>query len=57
MVELARQLCLTVESPIWDAVRRPAPWAVTVGQGHSAPVKTLSLAANESAPVEVQSHA
>ena len=26
MVELARQLCLTIESPIWDAVRRPAPW-------------------------------
>ena len=27
MVELARQLCLTIESPIWEAVRRPAPWA------------------------------
>jgi nitrogenase molybdenum-cofactor synthesis protein NifE len=27
MLELARQLCLTVESPIWEAVRRPAPWA------------------------------
>jgi nitrogenase molybdenum-cofactor synthesis protein NifE len=26
MVELARQLCLTIESPVWDAVRRPAPW-------------------------------
>jgi nitrogenase molybdenum-cofactor synthesis protein NifE len=26
MVELARQLCLTLESPIWEAVRRPAPW-------------------------------
>ena len=27
MLELARQLCLTIESPVWDAVRRPAPWA------------------------------
>ena len=28
MVELARQLVLTIESPIWDAVRRPAPWVI-----------------------------
>ena len=26
MLELARQLCLTIESPVWEAVRRPAPW-------------------------------
>jgi nitrogenase molybdenum-cofactor synthesis protein NifE len=26
MIELARQLTLAVESPIWEAVRRPAPW-------------------------------
>ncbi|MBF0425660.1 MAG: nitrogenase iron-molybdenum cofactor biosynthesis protein NifE [Magnetococcales bacterium] len=26
MVELARQLLTTLESPIWAAVRRPAPW-------------------------------
>jgi len=26
MPELARQLCLTIESPMWEAVRRPAPW-------------------------------
>lgn len=26
MVELARQLVLTIDSPIWSAVRRPAPW-------------------------------
>ncbi|MEY6433340.1 nitrogenase iron-molybdenum cofactor biosynthesis protein NifE [Thioalkalicoccus limnaeus] len=26
LVELARQLCLTIESPVWDAARRPAPW-------------------------------
>lgn len=26
MVELARQLALTMESPVWPAVRRPAPW-------------------------------
>jgi nitrogenase molybdenum-cofactor synthesis protein NifE len=28
MLELAKQLCLTIESPMWEAVRRPAPWAV-----------------------------
>jgi nitrogenase molybdenum-iron cofactor biosynthesis protein NifN len=28
MLELAKQLCLTIESPVWDAVRQPAPWAV-----------------------------
>jgi len=26
MRELVRQLCLTLESPVWQAVRRPAPW-------------------------------
>lgn len=26
MQELARQLALTLESPVWDAVRAPAPW-------------------------------
>lgn len=27
MTELARQLALTIESPVWAAVRKPAPWA------------------------------
>ena len=27
MAELARQLALTIENPIWSAVREPAPWA------------------------------
>ncbi|PVV10224.1 MAG: nitrogenase iron-molybdenum cofactor biosynthesis protein NifE [gamma proteobacterium symbiont of Ctena orbiculata] len=27
MIELARQLVLTIESPIWQQVRTPAPWA------------------------------
>lgn len=26
MLELARQLCLTLESPIWSGLREPAPW-------------------------------
>lgn len=29
MLELVRQLCLTLESPVWQAVRRPAPWQDT----------------------------
>ncbi|MCG7937414.1 MAG: nitrogenase iron-molybdenum cofactor biosynthesis protein NifE [Candidatus Thiodiazotropha lotti] len=28
MVELARQLVLTIESPVWPQVRTPAPWVV-----------------------------
>ena len=27
MVELALQLALSMESPVWAAVRKPAPWA------------------------------
>jgi nitrogenase molybdenum-cofactor synthesis protein NifE len=26
MLELAKQLCLTIESPVWGAVRTPPPW-------------------------------
>ncbi|MEJ2632731.1 MAG: nitrogenase iron-molybdenum cofactor biosynthesis protein NifE [Acidihalobacter sp.] len=28
MAELARQLALTLESPMWESVRKPAPWHV-----------------------------
>lgn len=28
MIELARQLALTIENPVWEAVRRPSPWGV-----------------------------
>ena len=27
MLELVKQLALTLESPVWEAVRRPEPWA------------------------------
>lgn len=27
MTELARQLALTIENPVWEKVRRPSPWA------------------------------
>lgn len=33
MAELVRQLCLTIENPVWNAVRKPAPWDVPVSQG------------------------
>ena len=32
MAELARQLALTMESPVWAQVRKPAPWAVAPGR-------------------------
>jgi hypothetical protein len=28
MLELVRQLALTIESPVWEAVRSPAPWKI-----------------------------
>jgi nitrogenase molybdenum-cofactor synthesis protein NifE len=33
MLELARQLALTLESPVWDAVRKPAPWVAETAHG------------------------
>ena len=27
MIELSRQIALTIENPVWDKVRRPSPWA------------------------------
>lgn len=33
MLELAKQLALTMESPVWEAVRRPAPWAKSKAAG------------------------
>jgi len=32
MVELARQLALSLENPVWDAVRKPAPWDLIEGE-------------------------
>lgn len=34
MVELARQLALTLENPIWEQVRRPAPWLEKEAHAH-----------------------
>src|SRR5574343_390315 len=34
MEELARQLALSMGSPVWEAVRRPAPWARQNAAGH-----------------------
>jgi nitrogenase molybdenum-cofactor synthesis protein NifE len=33
MAELAKQLALTMESPVWQAVRKPAPWATNTAGG------------------------
>ncbi|MDG4563146.1 MAG: nitrogenase component 1, partial [Candidatus Competibacter sp.] len=30
MLTLARQLTRALENPIWEAVRRPAPWTTTL---------------------------
>lgn len=44
MLELVRQLALTVESPVWGAVRRPAPWAGTDAE-HVAPATCATVTA------------
>lgn len=31
MLELVRQLCLTLESPVWEAVRKSPPWGASAG--------------------------
>jgi nitrogenase molybdenum-cofactor synthesis protein NifE len=33
MLELVRQLALTLEAPVWDKVRKPAPWAAHKAAG------------------------
>ncbi|QIK39230.1 nitrogenase iron-molybdenum cofactor biosynthesis protein NifE [Caldichromatium japonicum] len=38
IVELARQLALTMESPVWEKVKKPAPWAKTKTAGTPATV-------------------
>lgn len=57
MEELARQLCLTIESPIWDAVRRPPPWARSAATTRASSVRSPAGAnpiAPESAAPEVR---
>jgi nitrogenase molybdenum-cofactor synthesis protein NifE len=44
MLELVRQLALTIESPVWEAVRAPAPWKK---RGHSGGQKSLSTLQQE----------
>jgi nitrogenase molybdenum-cofactor synthesis protein NifE len=33
MLELARQLALTLQSPVWESVRKPAPWKKSEAPG------------------------
>jgi nitrogenase molybdenum-cofactor synthesis protein NifE len=33
MLELVRQLALTLEAPVWDKVRKPAPWVAQKAMG------------------------
>ncbi len=43
IVELARQLTLTLESPVWAAVRRPAPWADDVSLLPGTPLASMEV--------------
>lgn len=44
MLELVKQLTLTIESPVWQAVRAPAPWKVSTT---SSPQRTGSRSEGE----------
>jgi nitrogenase molybdenum-cofactor synthesis protein NifE len=63
MLELARQLCVTLESPIWAAVRSAPPWAVPtspVTDPESVPVGALApapVAEQDDTEQEVATHA
>jgi nitrogenase molybdenum-cofactor synthesis protein NifE len=54
MLELVRQLALSIESPVWSAVRAPAPWRMpkSASGDDQAPAVTLSVA-----PVETGAEA
>jgi nitrogenase molybdenum-cofactor synthesis protein NifE len=43
MLELCRQLALTLESPIWEAVRTPAPWRKPAARPEAVPEKTPAV--------------
>lgn len=51
MLELVRQLALTLESPVWESVRKPVPWgknAKSLSQPASAqPISEQPIAVNE----------
>ena len=51
MLELVRQLALTIESPVWQAVRAPAPWrqATARAPGSSAETTPVATAAIQGA--------
>jgi nitrogenase molybdenum-cofactor synthesis protein NifE len=55
MLELARQLCVTLESPIWAAVRSAPPWAIPAEP--AATSAALPAAARADTEQEVASHA
>ena len=42
MLELMRQLALTLEAPVWDKVRKPAPWAASKAAGE--PLSAVGVA-------------
>jgi nitrogenase molybdenum-cofactor synthesis protein NifE len=43
IVELARQLTLTIESPVWAAVHRPAPWADEAPPWSGTPLASMEV--------------
>jgi len=58
MLELARQLCLTIESPIWSAVRSAPPWSTAAPSSAPPASADSALPATEpTSPSAETSHA
>ena len=53
MLELVRQLALTMESPVWDAVRAPAPWRAAAAPR----VEAVADGEDDEAPALMAAHA
>ncbi|MGB5279615.1 MAG: nitrogenase iron-molybdenum cofactor biosynthesis protein NifE [Gammaproteobacteria bacterium] len=53
VIELARQLALTLESPVWDAVRKPSPWAAKQSDSQTATTAEPLPDAMESSDLDV----
>jgi nitrogenase molybdenum-cofactor synthesis protein NifE len=57
MLELARQMCLTIESPIWAAVRSAPPWRPVSDQLATAASAETALTATEPQPAGASAEA
>jgi nitrogenase molybdenum-cofactor synthesis protein NifE len=56
MLELARQLCLTIESSVWSAARQPAPWYRPPDAPANAGPARVPVAGAHATPAAAEAH-